>query len=169
MRDGDVLEALRFRRDLIAEVRQRGRIPSLGELRMGLIFGGSPESPTCPKCGAKTGAACDTPTGYHFVRRDELMRHWMQRHPLVVEPTLSGLQAALTAAGVAGRSASVVQLWAEVTDLSWDDDHDAPEPRCASCGIPINVHHGEAGCLDCWDCEACCWDNHAGEPHGATP
>src|ERR1044072_279828 len=117
MRDGDVLEALRFRRDLFAEVRQRGRIPSLGELRMGLIFGGSPESPTCPKCGAKTGAACDTPTGYHFVRRDELMRHWMQRHPLVVEPTLSGLQAALTAAGVAGRSASVVQLWAEVTDL----------------------------------------------------
>lgn len=165
MREADLLAALRYRRTLMAEVRQRGAIPTLGELRAALIFGSSPEAPACFTCGAQTGTGCDTPSGMHYTRRNDLVQRWRERKPMPVLPTMEGIEAAMRAAGVFVDSVPVRQLWTEVNDLSWDADNECPEPVCSGCGTPINVADGEEGCRDCWDCEDCCEDNHAGEPH----
>ena len=58
-----------------------------------------------------------------------------------------------------------LKAWALAQGYSWDSDHQLPEPKCAGCGVPINVWDGEAACPDCDDCDSCCWDNHSGEPH----
>jgi hypothetical protein len=60
---------------------------------------------------------------------------------------------------------AALQTWAADKGMSWDADHNLPEPRCGSCGLPINIWDGEDACRACDDCESCCWDNHGGEPH----
>lgn len=165
IREAQLLAALRYRRDLIADVRQRGAIPTLGELRAALIFGESPETPACSGCEAQMGMACLTPSGMHYARRNDLVERWRARRPLPLLPTQEGVEAAMRSAGFFVESVTVRQLWAEVNDLSWDADNECPEPVCGGCGIPINVADGEEGCPDCWDCTECCEDNHAGEPH----
>jgi hypothetical protein len=86
-------------------------------------------------------------------------------HPLRVEPSFKGVYRAMLGAGMTTASNAVLQAWTASVGLSWDEEHECPEPRCGGCGIPINVADGEEGCLDCWDCDSCCWDNHGDDAH----